>query len=384
VPEPDALNARAATIVAGIRQARAALDCLREMAPALHGGVQPRLETTLSEHEGVLSDGEGHVVAGVTWEALGNAEKALTPIFRDIHSAVQGASARALGLDGGLLAIADALIDELNLANEFKARMTVLSDREFYPSDQIAEMIRLRFPDVSVWVLPVVAHEFAHFLFRSLRVDDPAGGYIEPFLTMFGPRLDDRKWSRFEELSADVFATHVLGPAWALMAVELRFTHASRSATSTHPVDAARVEAMIRTLGRPIPGAAERLYGRIPERIHARWTALPGPLPDDDRTKEDLAVLDTRLPELWALLDKTVSQIRYRTYLKAASLAPRLEDGGWQNGLDDLSLADILVAAWLARTRQDATARTIADVEASTRDALVQRMGGVAGGGGGG
>ena len=381
MPESDVLRSRVVAVVGEIGRAREALEVLRQIEPAFYGGVQPRFEQALTKHGDALTEVIRQVRAGTAdasaWTRLRNATVELGPVMRDIHASVQSASARSLRLDAGLLRMADALLDELGVAGEFKARMTVLADREFYPGDQVAEMIRLRFPDTTIWTLPVVAHEFAHFLVRSARIDQPPG-YRYPFLELLAREQDPRARSRLEELLADAFGAYAIGPAFGFTCVQLRFSPEARGEADVHPSTSVRVEAILRTYKGMTPEeSGVHPYAGQMALLRRTWDALPrtpgAPVPATEAA--DMALLGTHLPAVHRVLAEVVPQVRYRTMRTALTLAPLLAAGSWGTRPDlDPSTADVVNAAWIARLGARGDQHAIDRIADEARRAIDRRI----------
>ena len=102
------------------------------------------------------------------------------PLFEESLALVEGALVRGAKLDNGLCQIADALLDELRTkADVAWGRFTILAEGEFF--GEMAQIIRLRFPEVSIWNLPIAAHEFGHFVGPELKQPGPFGTFRYPF-----------------------------------------------------------------------------------------------------------------------------------------------------------------------------------------------------------
>jgi hypothetical protein len=344
------LQSRTLALLDEIEQARVALDRIKALAPELHVGVAPRFEQTLTAQERRLTDSMADLGSdpGIArgWTDTRLAREKLGPVLRDIHAFAQGAAARQDGMDRGLLRLADALLNELGGASEYKARITVLADREFY--GELAEMIRLRFPDTALWVLPVVGHEFAHFLARNLRI---AGTDTFPLDAIVRRGGNEAERFRLEELIGDMFATYALGPAYGLMCLVLRFDVEERT-LPTHPSNSVRIEAILRTLQRAPSTKYGHPYRTSMKILRNKWHELRGSdrIATTENETADLSLLDTHFQSITQAFEDAIPQARYDTFRKAESLVPTLEDGSWQ-GLHNpnAAITDILNAMWLAR-----------------------------------
>ena len=96
-----------------------------------------------------------------------------------------------------------------------------------------AQLIRLGFPEWSIWSLPLVAREFGHVFTRKReRIDTDVTQAIK---SKVGSEEELRSWA------ADVFATSVAGSAYPWAAIVLR-------ADPGAPLDQARVSLMFHTM----------------------------------------------------------------------------------------------------------------------------------------
>jgi hypothetical protein len=384
IDETSILRTRVDAVRAQIRAADRGLARILELEPHLQGRVSPRFAQALAGRSDRLamvaeSLSSSGTAKPADWQALADARTILDPIFSELHAFLQAAEARRAERDGGLLRLADALLDELGDADVFKARITVLADREYFGS--LAEMIRIKFPDTTIWTLPVVAHEFAHFLVTSLRVDD-RGAKDYPFERILDRAGNQAARRRLEELVADVCAAYLVGPAYAFTCVLLRWEPVERQPLSTHPVAEVRVDAVLRTLSAfsPVDAVSDPYRGPV-EFIRSAWNAIPRPPADaTDAAAPDRSLLEAAFEPLADLLRTWLPHVRYESFREAARLAPLLRadtdgvpDGAW-------SLADVLNAAWLARLQARADdggatdARTVAAIESHAVALMNRRL----------
>src|SRR4051812_39358217 len=95
-------------------------------------------------------------------------ELACRPLFEECLALRQGLAGRAAGIDGEICRFADRLMDDLcSDADIGWRRFTVLATGESYT--RVSDVIRVRFPAVSVWDLPVLAHELGHHAVHRLE-----------------------------------------------------------------------------------------------------------------------------------------------------------------------------------------------------------------------
>src|SRR5262249_51406054 len=118
------------------------------------------------------------------WKQFQEIQDRCQYLFRECLAFMQGALIRVTALDNGLCQIADSLIKVLNhrAGNLGWDRLTVLADAEFYRD--MADIIRLRFPGMNIWNLPVVAHEFGHYAGPQLSERQADGTLASPFQEM--------------------------------------------------------------------------------------------------------------------------------------------------------------------------------------------------------
>jgi hypothetical protein len=101
----------------------------------------------------------------------------------------------------------------------------------------IARVVRLRFPKWTIWSLPLAAHEVGHVVIEENLAD-----FIDE---------QARKWSRepddVNEVLADFFATHMIGPAYVCAAISLRLDPSAAS-DNGRLTDDERAKAMLTVL----------------------------------------------------------------------------------------------------------------------------------------
>lgn len=275
------------------------------------------------------------------------------PLFAELLAFLHGALIRSSGLDNGLCAISDAMLRRLgSLSNVHWSRLTILADKEFLGST--AEIIRSSYPDASIWNLPVMAHEFGHFVGPEIK--DPAG--LRPFQRLLEP-LTGEQASHAHEHFADIFATFALGPAYACTCLILRFSAPLASTHSkTHPSPMARAHLILKTLAEMDLADASKPYAGAIRWLREQWmaqvTAAGQARPLDE---SDLSKLDVLFADLWKIVSEEVPMVRYNGWQRALSL-----DSKFQSALtgaampapeENLSIPDVLNAAWLLRRRAE-------------------------------
>lgn len=255
-------------------------------------------------------------------------------------------------LDAGLCAAADRLLHDLAATTRVPwAGATIVGDDErFIPRSQL---IHLRFPEFTVWALPVTAHEFGHLVAQELSVLTPSGAKAFPLEDELQLMGGERQ--HYAELFADVFATWALGPAYACTAVLLRFAPDRARGTdenSTHPNDGKRVAmtvGVLDQLSREIDPISPP-YSEVVTRLRRAWeTALAaaGSEDIDDEAKQELCIWQERV--IVPLLKHRVPESQYTGWGTALEIAETLTCDDSLSA--DRAPADVLNAAWRARLK---------------------------------
>lgn len=303
--------------------------------------------------------------------------KACRQLFDEFLACLGGLLLRQAGLDEDMCRLSDALIRQL--AEQARVRwdgFTILGAGELYSAP--SEVIRLRFPDFTIWSLPMAAHEFGHHVDEARRNQDfphlygeilfeESQGPFPPSQEAFGGQV-----LQLKEHFADLFAVHAVGPCFACTCIELRFepsqAYVPRGARGQHPPDAERAYLILKALE-----AMDARYARLAGTLRSHWQQMlcsagrRQELPPERRE-----CLDRRLQRLLEALDlPRLRRARYQGWEGARWLAARDDywrsasygspDQDWQRRASDLvarfsaahgqppQMADILNAAWLFR-----------------------------------
>ena len=304
------------------------------------------------------------------WEDLEDRSREVEQRISEVLALLSGALVRGAKLDGDLCAIADALLDELSdLTRVGWVRLTILAPQESYA--QRAQIIHLRFPEFTVWALPLAAHEFGHLVAQDLRELRDDGSYEQLVATEIAD--SELSVAHARELFADVLATYVLGPAYAATAILLRFRPSDAGANddrSTHPNDGKRVHAMLhalRTLSAQKP--VDQPYHAVASGLERTWSDVVRATGGDPVLDEETAGrLDYLVDHVFlSLLQDKLGAARYDSLGQARVLARELGRGAALPEPHDVRMTDVLNAAWLARLREGGDG---AAVDAAGSDAL--------------
>jgi hypothetical protein len=358
--ERSILMAQIEMLQDNLRRAGRALNRPR-IDQKLSDRVRPPLSIELQEKEAdlkqLLQEVADSQPLDFCWDSFRTVRQGCETIFRECLDFAQGALARDAGLDDGLCRVADALLTYLGrLANITWNRFTMLAEGEFFAD--LAQVIRLRFPDLSVWTLPIAAHEFGHFVGPEMREKGPGGRFRHPFEDMLETERmnSEKRWSYLHERFADVFAAYALGPAFACASILLRFDpRTAHLEKERHPGDAERVYLILKTLeklGEDEGGLIPTPYHSIAGKLRQLWrSSLIAAKREPDLAEAATIPLDVLLESLYALLKRRMPDARYRSLLQAQMLASQLKpdrDTAPKAG-KDVTLTDALNAAWYCR-----------------------------------
>lgn len=115
-----------------------------------------RLEIALKLANSVPDD-----ALNTVWKDLQADRKECDAIFEEFLACLGGALIRQAQLDNGVCTIADKILADLSSRSDIPwTRMTILGEGDFFAD--MTEIIRLRFPEFTIWNLPIVGHEFGH------------------------------------------------------------------------------------------------------------------------------------------------------------------------------------------------------------------------------
>jgi hypothetical protein len=322
----------------------------------LRARVAVRFKTLLQQSRASVLQLRDGVMGGdpleEAWLHLHEIRSDSAPLFAECLALVEGGLVRGIELDRGLCRVADALLEELSdLSDVNWERFTVLDEGEYF--HDLAEVIRLRFPDVSVWSVPVAAHEFGHYLggrFEDSRDVALSSSFVR------ARAAGDAAHAILHEQFADCFATYALGPAYPCMCVLQRFDPRTADvAGDEHPDATSRVALCLDVLNRMDRDAGLLSpFGRIIRVLGDTWDeivlAAAGRRPalaDDARAR-----LDAVGQQHWDLLEHAVPEVRYRGWLRASQVARTLleqHDDGASLTTEAEDVRDVLNAAWAAR-----------------------------------
>ena len=253
---------------------------------------------------------------------------------------------REANVDAGMCAVADRLLAELARAVMLQVQhLSTIAESEFFGTS--TRVIRLRYPSVSIWDLPVLGHEFGHWFGPLWYVD----GALQPYpqkAFLDSKVLGSRTLA--EEFFCDLLAVFLLGPAYVYMCVVLRFDPTNTDDSDTHPADARRAWWVLRAL-ELLAGAATDVdtrgdYQRIAERLRTFWKDYAAKSGARDFT--DTEVMNSAAEDLFSKVQLAMPTAAYTDPSGAWGLARRYQEKA-DLSLQEGQLRDLLNACWFAR-----------------------------------
>lgn len=192
-------------------------------------------------------EGINHYFSPASWQSFQRIRKDCQYLLSECLAFLEGALIRGAQLDEGLCEVADRLLKYLSDRTDIAySRFTLLAEGEFLSG--MTDIIRLRFPEFNIWEIPIIGHEFGHFVaqkHRNYRPTDPFQKIVE----MEGKQKIEQQDEDFlYEYFADIFATYALGPAFACTSILLRFTPENDEDHTHHPSNSKRVYFILNSL----------------------------------------------------------------------------------------------------------------------------------------
>jgi hypothetical protein len=264
-------------------------------------------------------------------------------VFPDYVNFLGGLAMRNTGLDDGICQIADKLIRDCKKMRE--AVWDSLAIPSYQEAVTLASVIRMGFPEWTIWALPLTAHEMGHdVISRNVTLKAYVGEQVgklkgEAEQAGAGAATDEELTQRVQVCLADAFATCAMGPAYACALILLRLdpehAHAGKGG---QPPDAERAYVALSML-RKMSGAVVT-HERIVEVLAKEWggavrQVTQPPEPGGAEPGEELNEEDAWLGEgRRRLLQEWVNKM-----------------GEYLNPLDSLNPRDIYTGTRLSDTR---------------------------------
>jgi hypothetical protein len=297
-----------------------------------------------------------------SWARVESIADQIDRVAEDVLLFAQGSLVRAAGLEEGICAIADHLLDGMAASTVPWERTAIPAARE--ATSNRTWVIGIQASDATIWSLPMVVHEFGHF--AVTRLEDRYGERPGAKL-LDGSWLDESFWDddrnaarRFfahptaHELFADTLAGYLLGPAYVAALVWRARPHRAWQPTGDHPGWGFRVLAALHTVG------VDGRWRWILDRIRTWWLddlneAAVGTSPPGGTER----LLGSFLDQVTQVLRATAPEARFVDEQRVIEAEERL--GAETDAYNGLDVPTILNAAWIWRIRRgwDVDATTI-------------------------
>lgn len=266
----------------------------------------------------------GQLPGPAFWQQAADAQQAGLPLKREALEFLGGLLLRYRGLTSRLhppdenpppsiCSLAEHQLERLVVRTGVNWKTLIIPGPDAFVATD-TEIIRVRFPDWSVWNLPLMAHEFGHVVARTNAVfrnyqwntalQATAGVPEKQRKTAF-----DQVQSHLEEIFCDIFATFVLGPAFACNALLLQFNPPEAAAASpSHPTHDERALAILTAMEAINARAPEPIYQQAIDLLRKAWQdavqqSLPV-IPDQAGHDQRLNQAEDRARELFAVIDR--------------------------------------------------------------------------------
>ena len=181
----------------------------------------------------------------------------LSDLFAGYVEVLGGLALRNVGADQGVCRMSDALVDQWVIAGSQLGHSLTIPARRETTRRTLKRIIRLGFPEWTVWAVPLAAHELASVV---LEEDTPM---VDDARALELPLDDDA----LRTLLTDAFATAIMGPAYACSMVMLHLDPVAREDGAREDFLRAEVVfAMLEHLD-----ADERGMAAVREKLETAW-----------------------------------------------------------------------------------------------------------------
>ena len=348
-------------VVALRQEVEAVQSSLNKMPPAFASKIRGQLAKTFADtlkrlvalEEQVASD-PSDASLSLSWTNFYERRKECDPLFDECLILAQGAALRQSGLDGGLCLIADCLLKEISEDTPVSwDRFTIPARGEAF--SKVPRVIRIHFPEASIWHLPVAVHEFGHFAAPLLEHEEH-GQTVYPLREMLDNTKDANARAYLNEQIGDLFATYVAGPAYACTCLLLRFDpREAHTKWVDHPSDAQRAHAILRALQKldVTPGPFTGIASMLRESWVASLAAAYQPPVEKKLSASELKALEDETDRLSGMVSDELPDAPYtmEDWWEAEKLASQLAAKSSPPDPAGRQIVDVLNAAWIARMK---------------------------------
>jgi hypothetical protein len=144
---------------------------------------------------------------------LSTADDVTQSIFAEYIEFLGGLALRDRGFDEGISRVADKLLGTYSTKLD---PMLAIPTRRQAVAMSLARILRVTYPDWTIWALPSSAHEFWNVVAQKEVAEDLCSK-----LRLVTGNDTDNVEPRFNDCLGDAFATYTMGPAYAFFAIFL-------------------------------------------------------------------------------------------------------------------------------------------------------------------
>ena len=181
-------------------------------------------------------------------------------LFTEYVDFVRGLAMRDAGLDEGICQLVDELISRWNISNV--SHSFSIPDRYEAVSMTLSRIIRIGFPEWTIWAMPLAVHELGHI---AMEENETLKKFVEK-------SADEQSRHSLREILCDAFATYVMGPAYACAVILLRFNPLSKVAEDDgHTAEAKRVHVILDMLAWMSSLTPGDQYRKLIKDIKKEW-----------------------------------------------------------------------------------------------------------------
>ena len=200
---------------------------------------------------------------GKIWETFVSANLTSQDIFAEYVDFLGGMALRDVGFDEGISQMAEDFIETYisSITNRPSNHWLALpAARNEAVARTLARIVRVGFPEWTIWALPFTAHAFWHVIatFDKDLLQDSLDTIPE----------------RFQPCLADAFATFIMGPAYAYAAFYLLLNPLKAYSEGGPIGDDTRAKAIVEMLASMVDTLADSSYRTIGENLVEMWTSV--------------------------------------------------------------------------------------------------------------
>ena len=357
----DAHSVLHAQIMVALDDLRAAEAVLKNQAVRLplRNAALERLEDAFRTQQNDLDAIERDLADAAPlkecWGRLRSTRTDIQESLRDSLALLGGLLVRQSHLDEDYSTVVSALLAELASVMPMGIAwpsVTIAVGDAFSP---LTGAIWTRYPEFSIWALPIVGHEAGHVIVQEVKALTPNARSYEFPLVEFAAEQSEtygggvRGDLVMRELFADFYGAWVLGAAYACSSILLRFSPSQAdNVVAHHPPERLRTHLILQTLERVDPG-----YADVISALSDLWRELLVPFGLEPLGGGDAARIEQYLEEMIARVNQHLPKARYGGRKDVQKLVGPLTTGSLSPSkiAATYTIRDVMNAAWIARLR---------------------------------